>query len=71
MLKRLTFTGLLGSCLLFAQAPVQPGKTHLKVGDQAPDFELNSSLGKKIKLSDFKGKKTVVLAFFPAAFTGG
>ena len=54
---------------LLAQAP--PPKTHLKVGDMAPDFELNSTTGKKIKLSDFRGKKIVVVAFFPAAFTGG
>jgi len=57
------------SALLLAQAP--PPKTHLKVGDTAPDFELPSTQGKKIKLSDFRGKKNVVLAFFPAAFTGG
>jgi cytochrome oxidase Cu insertion factor (SCO1/SenC/PrrC family) len=55
---------------LFAQAPPPP-KTHLKVGDMAPDFELNSTAGKKIKLSDFRGQKNVVVAFFPAAFTGG
>ena len=55
----------------FAQ-PAPPVKTHLKVGDDAPDFELASTeAGKKVKLSDFKGKNTVVLAFFPAAFTGG
>jgi peroxiredoxin len=54
---------------MLAQAP--PPKTHLKVGDMAPDFELNSTAGKKIKLSDFRGKKIVVVAFFPAAFTGG
>ena len=53
---------------LMAQAPP---KTHLKVGDMAPDFELQSTQGKKIKLSDFRGKKNVVVAFFPAAFTGG
>lgn len=53
---------------LHAQAPP---KTHLKVGDEAPDFELNSTTGKKIKLSDYRGQKNVVLAFFPAAFTGG
>ena len=43
------------------------------VGDMAPDFELKSHLekDKKVKLSDFRGKKNVVLAFFPAAFTGG
>ncbi len=55
---------------LSAQAP--PPKTSLKVGDTAPDFELPSTQqGKKFKLSDFRGKKTVVVAFFPAAFTGG
>ena len=52
-------------------AQMQPPKTHLKVGDLAPDFTLNSTAGGKITLSDFRGKKAVVLAFFPAAFTGG
>jgi peroxiredoxin len=37
----------------------------------APDFELPSTQNSKVKLSDFRGKKTVVVAFFPAAFTGG
>lgn len=45
-------------------------KTHLKVGDMAPDFTLPSSTGKQLSLKDFRGK-TVVVAFFPAAFTGG
>jgi peroxiredoxin len=49
----------------------QGGKTHLKVGDTAPDFKLPSTRGGAVSLSDFKGKSTVVLAFFPAAFTGG
>ena len=42
----------------------------LKVGDQAPDFSLPGSDGKTHSLSDLKGK-TVVLAWFPKAFTGG
>jgi len=53
---------------VLAQAPP---KTHLKVGDTAPDFKLPSTKGGTASLSDFKGKSTVVLAFFPAAFTGG
>jgi peroxiredoxin Q/BCP len=49
-----------------AQAP-----TELKVGDNAPDFSLQASDGKTYKLSDFKGKKAVVVAWFPKAFTQG
>lgn len=58
-------------------APSAP-KTHLKVGDPAPDFTLPSTLvaadGRstvRYKLSDFKGRKNVVLAFYVLAFTGG
>lgn len=43
----------------------------LKVGDAAPDFSLAGSDGKTYKLSDFKGKQAVVLAWFPKAFTQG
>ena len=43
----------------------------LKVGDDAPNFELKGSDGKTYKLSDFKGKKPVVIAWYPKAFTGG
>jgi peroxiredoxin Q/BCP len=40
-------------------------------GDVAPSFSLSASSGKTVTLADFAGKKTVVLAFFPKAFTGG
>jgi peroxiredoxin len=53
------------------QAATAPPKTTLKVGDTAPDFDLPSTSGKDFRLSDYKGKKMVVVAFFPAAFTGG
>lgn len=43
----------------------------LKVGDEAPPFELKGSDGKTYKLSDFKGKKAVIVAWYPKAFTGG
>lgn len=41
----------------------------LKVGDSAPDFELRSTGGVTFHLSDYRGKKNVVLAFFPAAWS--
>lgn len=46
-------------------------KTNLKVGDIAPDFTLMSDQWEKVKLSDFRGKKNVILAFYVLAFTGG
>lgn len=41
----------------------------LKVGNKAPDFELESHLERRVRLSDYAGKKNVVLAFFPLAWT--
>lgn len=43
----------------------------LSVGDMAPDVSIPSTAGGEMKLSDYHGKKNVVLAFFPKAFTGG
>ena len=63
MLAVLSIAGL-------AQTPTAP-TTNLKVGDKAPDFELLDTTGNKVKLSDFRGKKNVVLAFYVLAFTGG
>ncbi len=42
----------------------------LRVGEVAPDFELEDDEGKRVKLSDFRGKK-VVLYFYPQDFTSG
>jgi peroxiredoxin (alkyl hydroperoxide reductase subunit C) len=41
----------------------------LAVGSMAPDFTLSNHLNEKIRLSDYRGKKNVVLAFFPLAWT--
>ena len=41
------------------------------VGDRAPDFTLPDHEGRDVKLSEFRGKKNVVLAFYVLAFTGG
>ena len=83
MIRRvLQVTLVLFSTLIAVQAqqtaatPAQPAtpqapKTHLKVGQPAPDFTLPDTTGKPFKLSDFKSKKNVVLAFYVLAFTGG
>ena len=59
------------SVAALAQAAPTPPSTHLKVGMPAPEFTLTDTGGKPVKLSDFKGKKNVVLAFYVFAFTGG
>ena len=51
---------------LMAQTAVE-----LKVGDTAPDFTLQGTDGKTHKLSDYRGKTAVVVAWFPKAFTQG
>jgi cytochrome oxidase Cu insertion factor (SCO1/SenC/PrrC family) len=58
---------------VLAQQQQQPQIAHtfLKVGDVAPDFTLRSNQGTTVKLSDFRGKKNVVLAFYVLAFTAG
>ena len=68
-MKKMLWLGVFGAALMGQQ--MQPPKTNLKVGDTAPDFTLPATTGGKVTLSDFRGKSNVVLAFFPAAFTGG
>jgi len=70
---------LLLSSLLAASVPAfsqstKEGSTMPKVGDMAPDFTLKYFDGsnlKDVKLSDYRGKKNVVVAFYIFAFTGG
>ncbi len=59
------------SFVLFAAAAASVHAAELKVGDAAPDFSLAASDGSTYKLADFKGKKAVVVAWFPKAFTQG
>jgi peroxiredoxin len=40
-----------------------------RIGQQAPDLELTSHLGGVVRLADFRGKRNVVIAFFPLAWT--
>ncbi len=84
LLKTATFRGVLPAVIvalsfgtavttLSAQttASSDKEKKELKVGDVAPDFELKGTDGKTYKLSDFKGKSPVVVAWYPKALTGG
>ena len=65
------FVLVLASGLVVAQQQPPVSATHLKVGDMAPDFTLPDQAGQQAKLSDFRGKKNVILAFYVLAFTGG
>ena len=58
----------ISSLVLVTHAHVEVGMAALKAGDTAPDFELPAVTGKQrhtFKLSDYTGKKNVVLAFYP------
>jgi peroxiredoxin Q/BCP len=57
--------------MMAAAGGAQTPAPELKVGDMAPDFSLQGTDGKTYKLSDYRGKQAVVLAWFPKAFTGG
>ena len=48
-----------------------PPEPKIRVGDTAPDFKLKDQTGKEVALHDFRGKKSVALAFYVFAFTGG
>jgi peroxiredoxin Q/BCP len=64
------FKTLIAGVALLALAQTPQPEATVNVGDKAPDFALQGSDGKVHKLSDYKGK-TVILAWFPKAFTGG
>ncbi len=78
----LTLVALLVICTIHANSQATPSPVYdpgrlkptdsaqtLKVGDKAPDFTLPDLSGNKVTLSDFFGKKNVVLSFVPAAWT--
>jgi hypothetical protein len=75
---KIRFASLLTAGMLLAGAVMNStsavAQTMPKVGDMAPDFSMKYFTGnelKDVKLSDFRGKKNVVLAFYVFAFTGG
>jgi hypothetical protein len=66
--------GVLTTPLRAADTKATPAPPALKVGDVAPDFKLQYFDGtdlKDVSLSQYRGKKNVVLAFYIFAFTGG
>jgi peroxiredoxin Q/BCP len=70
MAKTLLAALTVAASFTLALAAQTPSVT-LKVGDQAPDFALQGSDGKTYSLADYRGKKAVVVAWFPKAFTAG
>lgn len=61
---------LLGASILMVPAAADEAKIP-GVGDPAPDFALTGTDDRVYRLSDFKGKSAVVLAWYPKASTGG
>lgn len=79
-MQKIHFALILTGLLLVMTATAMQAQTNKegssmpKVGDIAPDFTLkyiDASGEKQVKLSDYRGKKNVVLAFYIFAFTGG
>jgi len=73
MIATMIVTGLSIAAVAMAQAQAQAPSPAggPQVGDAAPAFSLPGSDGATHTLADFAGKKAVVLAWFPKAFTGG
>ena len=70
------FAAVLAALLVAGAAFAQErGKTMtagpIDVGAEAPDFRLNDHQGNGVRLSSFRGKSWVALAFYPKALTGG
>jgi hypothetical protein len=76
-MRKLVLTLCAAAVVLASQFSVAQGAKAaptLKVGDPAPEFKLQYFDGsdlKNVNLSDYRGKKNVVLAFYVFAFTGG
>jgi peroxiredoxin len=71
-MRRLWITRMsIGAVVLSLGLGMMPlSATAVDVGDKAPDFLMHSTVGETVRLSDYQGKKHVMLFFFLAAFTG-
>jgi len=66
-----TATAIASALVNIAGSGGGSGPVELKVGDEAPDFTLPGSDGRSYHLRDYRGRRAVVIAWFPKAFTGG
>jgi thioredoxin-dependent peroxiredoxin len=66
-----TAAAVFGALMSAAGGRGGSGPIELEVGDEAPDFTLPGSDGRSYHLRDYRGKRVVVVAWFPKAFTGG
>lgn len=66
-----TSRAFLAALALAIAAPLWAHGATLRVGERAPAFTLPNQNGQPVSLSQFRGKKNVVLAFYVLAFTGG
>ncbi len=74
LFRRCIWVVLLGTALLIPTVLAEEHmeeSSELQVGMVAPDFTLKDEKGVEQRLSDYLGKKNVVLAFYPKDFTGG
>ncbi|WP_076417487.1 peroxiredoxin [Colwellia sp. UCD-KL20] len=71
MLKNITKTVALLSGIVISAIAFNASATSLKVGDKAPNFNLQATTGDFYNLKDFLGKTNVVLAWYPRANTHG
>lgn len=71
-MRRLWITRMsLGAVVLSLGLGLMPMAAEaVDVGDKAPDFLMHSTMGETVRLSDYQGKRNVLLFFFLAAFTG-
>jgi peroxiredoxin (alkyl hydroperoxide reductase subunit C) len=60
---------MLSSFVIRPSSNTTGGRVSLRVGQRAPDFALKSHLDTTVRLSDYRGKCNVVIAFFPLAWT--
>lgn len=70
-MKNRWLASAVSAAMTLAAACAGIARAELKPGDPAPPFELRGSDGKTHSLAEFAGKRAVVVAWFPKAFTGG